>query len=349
MKYSALLILFFAWLVAAGRVEDPLVGAVTACPALQTQLHALRNDVAHPVSFCKYYVRILRTRSPVPGVDAKKLVKACQCLLKQNGITVPKQKQPDESEPTTSSAPLVCVDEYKVAIRAEFKQPKPFCRFFGALPRPISPVPGLTAKQVVQGCKCILNPSSTGRTSTPASSDASSTTSRPSPSSTQSTATPARSGALTTEISRTAGAVSSAAPALTSDLNGCRYVDDVTATVSNTQAATTGTATFMSFVQRYGSVLSGSVPITATSLAGAIPTLAAITSCASIQAAAQNPDDVFEGQILMNVYTDLSANTWGCIAFANTDPEPRTIQITSSEGVGCGYIFSETNFMTATA
>ncbi|TKX26830.1 hypothetical protein C1H76_0985 [Elsinoe australis] len=296
MKLQILFLNLLVVLVAASNDALPKRKAVAGCPALKPQISVVKNLITHPNQFCKYYLDVKRSRSPVSSLNARVLAKACRCILQQAGVAIPSQpavNPPDAA--STSFEALTCVTKYRKAIKAEFKQPKPFCKFFGAIPRSQSPVPGLTASQIIQGCQCFLAPGSTVTTedTTEATTEATAT------SSTDSITTSSSTSITTSDTPAT-------------DAAGCEVVAPTAPiTAYNTYSSATVTGTFSKAAQGTGRKFTGTATVATTSFPGSLATTAAVTSCASIVLAAQ----ITNPQVAMDVYTDAAASTWGCAAF----------------------------------
>lgn len=94
-----------------------------------------------------------RGRSPLLHVDAEHLTKACVCFLETSNIAVPTQ-QPAPDNPRKAK-PGICNKHIAKTIRKAFYEPVAFCNFYKALTRTSSPIPGLTSKDLLNGCECI--------------------------------------------------------------------------------------------------------------------------------------------------------------------------------------------------
>ncbi|GAM86934.1 hypothetical protein ANO11243_049550 [Dothideomycetidae sp. 11243] len=90
--------------------------------------------------------------SPLNGVTSETLESACTCLLKQRGAAIP--KIPAKETP-------ICVPKYQKALQRAFSAPSQFCNFFQSGCYTTSPVLGLTAAQVMEGCYCFHGSSAT--------------------------------------------------------------------------------------------------------------------------------------------------------------------------------------------
>ncbi|GAM82546.1 hypothetical protein ANO11243_005280 [Dothideomycetidae sp. 11243] len=154
-----------------------------ACPGLQPDVEVLRDEIAHPNQFCRYFLSQRRTRSPMVHMNADTVMKACVCLLRQEGMGItsssngPAPSFIPAAETVNDPESLRCNSKYEDLIMAEYNEYRHFCKYYGTRCvtsfsktswscfyklltdhslRRISPIPGLSAVQVTEGCKCIL-------------------------------------------------------------------------------------------------------------------------------------------------------------------------------------------------
>ncbi|KAF4548489.1 Hypothetical protein D9617_27g044560 [Elsinoe fawcettii] len=142
---------FFLTLIAFVAAVN-LNPAEKACRNLKTQTALTKESAQHPVRFCKFYLLAPRQRSPFPALDAAVLTRACACILKEAGATVPKG-----STPPSQNKAVRCNRSNAADIKDEYKYPLKFCQFHGSSIRSFSAVPGLAAIEVARGCKCMLD------------------------------------------------------------------------------------------------------------------------------------------------------------------------------------------------
>ncbi|KAF2157369.1 hypothetical protein K461DRAFT_309494 [Myriangium duriaei CBS 260.36] len=132
-----------------------------ACPGLQPQVDRLKEEIAHPNQYCRFYLSQRRMRSPIVDMNADLMMKGCVCLLKQDGmgITSSSSQPPQTFIPAQTSVgqeTMDCNPQFEEIIKAEYHEFRHFCKFFGTSLRRVTPIPGLSPEQVMEGCKCIL-------------------------------------------------------------------------------------------------------------------------------------------------------------------------------------------------
>ncbi|GAM91185.1 hypothetical protein ANO11243_092320 [Dothideomycetidae sp. 11243] len=129
----------------------------TECHGQHRSTALVKKHVTHSAAFCEWYLNAPRTRSPL-DLKPHEVKQACTCLLREAGLHVPHAHHHTAhhaAHPTHS--PLVshhCNKKYKKAIKKSFFAPRKFCKFYNAVHREHSPIPGLSAAQVRGGCHC---------------------------------------------------------------------------------------------------------------------------------------------------------------------------------------------------
>ncbi|PNS16187.1 U3 small nucleolar RNA-associated protein 20 [Sphaceloma murrayae] len=143
------------------------------CRGVDKEMAVLERDVTEPLGFCKFFLSEKRGFSPLPDVkDTWTLIQACVCTIAEAGI--PKVTPSDRAMPTKPVF-FKCNDSILPAIDAAFRHPKAFCNFYLTKPQSLSPIRGVTAQDLYEGCACIaelptrfVKPSHTSQTSIPA-------------------------------------------------------------------------------------------------------------------------------------------------------------------------------------
>ncbi|GAM87978.1 hypothetical protein ANO11243_060070 [Dothideomycetidae sp. 11243] len=107
-------------------------GSDLACPKYAAEVTQIREEVQHTVFFCKYYLSSTRSRSPIPGIDAAKLVDTCVCVLREAHATIPSKHHGKPGAQPSLSA-VACDPAAAKTIRAEYQDPTYFCKFDEAL------------------------------------------------------------------------------------------------------------------------------------------------------------------------------------------------------------------------
>ncbi|KAF2155473.1 hypothetical protein K461DRAFT_113769 [Myriangium duriaei CBS 260.36] len=152
-----------AWILVFGFLATAVVAlesrAVSACSNYGDNIRLVKKHVRHSMYFCQYYLGVQQTHSPLPAQNATVLATACQCILKEAHIKLPSGQHQAPKLPALSS--VACNAKYVKTLTAEFTYPKAFCSYMATLGRSYTPIQGLTATGVLQGCKCILPSSST--------------------------------------------------------------------------------------------------------------------------------------------------------------------------------------------
>ncbi|KAF2150275.1 hypothetical protein K461DRAFT_270786 [Myriangium duriaei CBS 260.36] len=141
----------------------PIAKQATTSPSSTLSLPAavaiLRSEVAHPSTFCNFYLSngLTQSNSAIAGLSAKSLTQACQNV-------VPKvQKQ---TALKTSTAKTSCNKSALEAITKEFSSPSAFCKYWSSGTQKYIPLTTLTTLlQISDACQCLIASSSTSSAS----------------------------------------------------------------------------------------------------------------------------------------------------------------------------------------
>ncbi|KAF2152620.1 hypothetical protein K461DRAFT_313277 [Myriangium duriaei CBS 260.36] len=209
---------------------DAFTPSTHACKPFNGDIKLVERKIAHPNYFCQYYLAKTRTRSPVKEIDAADLVSTCQCILYDAGVAV--FAPPFDKSVIPEN--IKCNPSHGKKVRKEFSEAPDFCKFYGTIPRGITPIQGMTIVQVEEGCQCVRKLGSTS-TSSSTRVTKSSTTTKHTSSSKPTTTT-------TTKKSTTTGrAPSSSSSSSTSTTT--KVTTTARTSTSSSQSTTTTTAT----------------------------------------------------------------------------------------------------------
>ncbi|GAM90199.1 hypothetical protein ANO11243_082400 [Dothideomycetidae sp. 11243] len=296
------------------------------CDAMSAYSKKVQEHMSYPIDFCVYYLSSPRTRTPL-AMSVQALHDSCCCLLDAAEIPIPKHH--------TSSAPAyadsnkrVCSIEFKHLISKTFYEPKRFCKFFDAFPRSVSPIPGVTAEQLLDGCECFDHHHHTTTTTT--------TTKHKKPKHTTPPVEP------TGEVSPTAsetGAASPTSSALVCETDVPSYIYgryevshefnktfDGNFTLAYNGAGHTGFADYVQSIQ------------TTTLANNSLQAVPAISSCLDWVAQAQQPA---QGSYAVNVYENATTNAWTCLLYTAGDYPSYNATNSTDSDVLCSYGYNE--------
>lgn len=92
-----------------------------------SDIQFVRAKLARPKAFCKWYLSLGRTRSPLPRFNANQMTKLCKCFLP------PKERvraRITSTKPKTGR--LYCDKTNLNRLKKQFREPKNFCKFYTA-------------------------------------------------------------------------------------------------------------------------------------------------------------------------------------------------------------------------
>ncbi|GAM89142.1 hypothetical protein ANO11243_071770 [Dothideomycetidae sp. 11243] len=126
---------------------------------VQHHINLIEGQVKNAPDFCNYYLSSTRTLSPLKGINQSNLSAACVCIMDEASMRIP---MPHDAPDLGSSkhASQTCKKQFKNALASEYKKPHSLCKFFEKNAMIISPVPEMTPQQILQGCNCIIPPTS---------------------------------------------------------------------------------------------------------------------------------------------------------------------------------------------
>ncbi|GAM85487.1 hypothetical protein ANO11243_034940 [Dothideomycetidae sp. 11243] len=87
-------------------------------------------------------------------MDPKTLSAACTCVLEEEGVKFPQRHSSGRNGLSHNTKSRTCNPLHQKRIKKSFYEPKAFCSFYDASPRHESPVPGMTAEDLLEGCQC---------------------------------------------------------------------------------------------------------------------------------------------------------------------------------------------------
>jgi len=108
--------------------------SVPTCKSLRDSVFKIQDEVKEDIYFCNYYLSRNRLRTPFKGVPAKDVTASCKCILRENGLPIPKVFRPG---PAYTHAPTpvkrVCNTAAAKVIRNSFKEPVNLCNYLYAV------------------------------------------------------------------------------------------------------------------------------------------------------------------------------------------------------------------------
>lgn len=93
-----------------------------------SDIQFVRTKLAQPKAFCKWYLSLGRTRSPLPRFNAKQMTKLCKCFLPPRERV---RARITSTKPKTGR--LYCDKTDLNRLKKQFREPKNFCKFYTAL------------------------------------------------------------------------------------------------------------------------------------------------------------------------------------------------------------------------
>ncbi|TKX21364.1 hypothetical protein C1H76_6438 [Elsinoe australis] len=201
----------------------------------------VKSHVANSLSFCKFYISIQRSRTPITNLPAARLVKACKCIVKQGKEEI----SPNFTPATLSDRlafPAPCVRDAIATLYGEVTFPGQLCNFYLALEntRTRKPILNLPVNDLIRACKClkkrILVTTTKSRTMTAVS--ATSVTLSTSTTRTTTATTPTTSTSTSEATTTTTTAVTSTDGATTTTTTS-DMITTTTTTTSDTMTTTT--------------------------------------------------------------------------------------------------------------
>ncbi|GAM91318.1 hypothetical protein ANO11243_093670 [Dothideomycetidae sp. 11243] len=262
---------------------------------------------------------------------APKVVKqACACLLHEDGISMPVSHSRLSNEPAAHKS-LKCSNKYANVIRNAFYEPKKFCAFYDAFPRTKSPVPGVSAEDLLQGCKCFEHkPASIASTlhhHSRASTSAAAAESTADVTGDVTTGSPTEMTSMaTTEPAMLTTSASSSTPTSTTtegwNITACGDVNQIMAgNYYDAKANATYSVGYSLMHSSYGATASGGTTLSTTALPDHVTASDAATLCMSWAVSEQDPN---QGYIIdLEVYFQNNSDTggeeqWYCAALDGT-------------------------------
>ncbi|GAM89093.1 hypothetical protein ANO11243_071280 [Dothideomycetidae sp. 11243] len=236
---------------------------------------------------------------------------------------------------------LECQDlgRYTSFVKEHVTYPVDFCKYYLSAPRKVSPVPGHTARDLLQGCACYRSKSEQ------TSYQLSSTTFQVSSTTTveKSIGTIASSPSMNSTPPEDSIAITSGATTAIADPTSITVIP--TTIVATTTTNPCGTPPTMEFVNGYaalyvlsmntiGTVFNNSVPSTTTAFNETLAYTDAIGSCLSFAYTAVTD------AASVNVFVDHShADSWSCVVFddGSLASDEDNIQYVADPQAGCSY------------
>ncbi|GAM88643.1 hypothetical protein ANO11243_066770 [Dothideomycetidae sp. 11243] len=282
----------------------------------------ITKHVANDAFFCRSYLGASRKLASLPGQTAAETVKSCEWILKKAKVHVPAANSGGGSIVPKAST-VQCSKKELSLLKKEFSYVKALCHYMEGLSKTKGktqpPAPGMSVKQVMEGCKCLM-PSSPSTSTGTTTADA--TTSESATASLEQTSTD-----VVTTTSASTSASSTSLP------YGCPLVPTQNITYVFDQSQT---ATYTVVSSTTGSYISHSATATATTFAlNQTDIQDAVQSCATVAAEAVGVGSLGEFNLL---WEDI-ADVWSCQAWV--EPTNATESFTDGFLVGCSYFYQE--------
>ncbi|KAG9761692.1 hypothetical protein KCU73_g2260, partial [Aureobasidium melanogenum] len=123
------------------------------CTNLKLHTAFLWVMMKDPFDFCAYYLTANRNTSPLLEMSAGTLKDTCSCLMVHNSAPLPAFKF---GPPYSPKPKRQCNQSVASLIKAKFKEPKTFCKYYTSTSRNISPFSVLKPGDVFAGCSCLI-------------------------------------------------------------------------------------------------------------------------------------------------------------------------------------------------
>ncbi|CAD0107132.1 unnamed protein product [Aureobasidium uvarum] len=107
----------------------------------------------NPFDFCAYYLTANRNTSPLSEMSAKTLKDTCSCLISHKSVPLPLFKVGPSYSPKPKKQ---CNMSVASLIKAKFKEPEAFCKYYASTSRNISPFSMLKPVDLFAGCSCLI-------------------------------------------------------------------------------------------------------------------------------------------------------------------------------------------------
>lgn len=123
------------------------------CTNLKLHTAFLWIMMKDPFDFCAYYLTANRNMSPLLEMGASTLKDTCSCLVTHKSAPLPTFKA---GPPYSPKPKRQCNQSVASLIKAKFKEPKTFCKYYTSTSRNISPFSILKPGDVFAGCSCLI-------------------------------------------------------------------------------------------------------------------------------------------------------------------------------------------------
>ncbi|KAG9866612.1 hypothetical protein KCU63_g4156, partial [Aureobasidium melanogenum] len=123
------------------------------CTNLKLHTAFLWVMMKDPFDFCAYYLTANRNTSPLLEMSASTLKDTCSCLMTHKSAPLPAFKV---GPPYSPKPKRQCNQSVASLIKAKFKEPKTFCKYYTSTSRNISPFSILKPGDVFAGCSCLI-------------------------------------------------------------------------------------------------------------------------------------------------------------------------------------------------
>ncbi|KAG9708969.1 hypothetical protein KCU77_g1759, partial [Aureobasidium melanogenum] len=123
------------------------------CTNLKLHTAFLWVMMKDPFDFCAYYLTANRNTSPLLEMSASTLKDTCSCLMTHKSAPLPAFKV---GPPYSPKPKRQCNQSVASLIKAKFKEPKTFCKYYTSTSRNISPFSILKPRDVFAGCSCLI-------------------------------------------------------------------------------------------------------------------------------------------------------------------------------------------------
>lgn len=123
------------------------------CTNLKLHTALLWVMMKDPFDFCAYYLTANRNTSPLLEMGVSTLKDTCSCLMTHKSAPLPAFKVGPAYSPKPKRQ---CNQSVASLIKAKFKEPKTFCKYYTSTSRNISPFSILKPADVFAECSCLI-------------------------------------------------------------------------------------------------------------------------------------------------------------------------------------------------
>ncbi|KAH0367125.1 hypothetical protein KCU65_g4899, partial [Aureobasidium melanogenum] len=126
----------------------------STCISLELHIAFVWVMMKDPFGFCAYYLTANGNTSPLLEMSASTLKDTCNCLVAHRSAPLPVF---EVGAPYSPKPKRQCNQSVASLIKAKFKEPQSFCKFYTSTWRSISPFSVLKPEDVFAGCSCLIS------------------------------------------------------------------------------------------------------------------------------------------------------------------------------------------------